>query len=94
MISELTATKRALVAQFPELEYHFEPERAPTEFMRHVQELSEEAEKAAANGLQATAIAKLQEALSLEPPSLVYEFLEKRRDELLKNAQPIAAGDA
>ena len=85
-ISEVIEALHTLFAQHPHLEYHFDPDREPTEFMRRVQQLAEDAEKALASGSKSTAIDKLQEALSLEPPSLAYEVLEKRRDEILKIA--------
>jgi len=68
------------------LEYHFDPDRAPTAFMREVQRLERESQEALANGNRLLATQKLNEALCLEPPPLTYEVLERRRNELSRSA--------
>jgi hypothetical protein len=54
--------------------------------MRKVRSLAHEAEDALSRGSRQTAMAKLDEALALEPPALDYEILERRRDEVLRRA--------
>lgn len=86
VIVELSAAQRSLFAEHPELEWHFEAGRPPTKFMQQIHSLADEAESALEAGSRVAAVAKLQEALSLEPHPLPYESLEKRRDELLADA--------
>lgn len=86
VIVELSAAQQSLFAEHPELEWHLETDRAPTTFMRRIQSLAEDAQRSLETGSKVAAVAKLQEALLLEPPPLQYEILEKRRNELLANA--------
>ena len=86
VLAEIDAVQRALVRDNPELEYHFESDRAPSAFMREVQRFGREAEQAMAHGDHSLAIQKLNQALALEPPPLAYEILEKRRNEIARSA--------
>jgi len=86
VLAEIDAIQRDLIGKSPELEYHYEADRAPTAYMRQLQQLDREAQEALANGNRALAMHKLNEALALEPPPLPYEILEKRRNEIARSA--------
>jgi hypothetical protein len=81
-LAEINDAQLALFQSNPELEYHFDPARAPTAFMREVQGLEREAEAAFAQGNGPLARQKFDEALGLEPPPLAYEAIEKRLRQL------------
>ncbi|MGE5491703.1 MAG: hypothetical protein ACM31P_10515 [Actinomycetota bacterium] len=85
-IAQLSAARQTLIDEHPELDYHFDHERAPTAFMCQIHALERDAENALLGGSREAAISILDEALNLEPPALDYEILEKRRNELLRNA--------
>jgi hypothetical protein len=82
VLAEIADAQHSLFRTHPELEYHFDPDRAPTAFMRTVQRLERESEEALAAGNRALAAQKINEALGLEPPPLAYEVLERRRNEM------------
>jgi len=85
-LAEIADAQQSLFRAHPELEYHFDPDRAPTAFMRVVQRLERESEEALAAGNHVLAARKLNDALALEPPPLAYEVLERRRNELSRSA--------
>ncbi len=81
LVEALTAisdAQKSLFASNPELEFHFDPGREPTAFMREIERLGREADSALAKGDRQLAQRKLTEALALEPPPLAYEVIEKR----------------
>ena len=86
VLAEITAVQKSLVQRHPDLEYHFDPQRPPSAFMREVQRLGLEAQTAIAKGDRNLAILRINEALALEPPPLAYEILEKRRNEISGSA--------
>ena len=86
VLAEITSVQQSLIRTNPELEYHSDPGRPATAFMREIQKLDREAQVALAMGDVALATRKLSEALDREPPPLVYEILEKRRDEISRSA--------
>ena len=86
VLAEITDAQHSLFRTNPELEYHFDPDRAPTTFMREVQRLEREAQDAIERGNRHLATQKLNDALALEPPPLAYEVLERRRNELSRGA--------
>ncbi len=86
VLAEIKTVQQSLVRGNPELEYHFDAQRPATRFMRQVQQLHADAEAAFASGDRDLALRKLDEALTLEPPPLAYEVLEKRRNEISRSA--------
>jgi hypothetical protein len=86
VLAEIADAQQSLYRSNPDLEYHFDPHRAPTSFMGEVQRLDRESQQALAAGNKLLAAQKLNDALALEPPPLAYEVLEKRRNELSRSA--------
>lgn len=60
------------------LEYHHDPQRPPTEFMRKIASAVEASESALRDGKKDTAKEWLEQALAMEPSPLAYESIAKR----------------
>jgi hypothetical protein len=69
----------------PELEYHHDPNRAPSRIMKEVAALVEAAERHLAEGNAAAAERTFQRACEMEPSPLAYETIEKRLNALRKS---------
>ena len=69
---------RFIVAEDPNLEYHFDPDRAPSETMKAIANLVKEADTCTNDGKPTEAVKLLQQARDMEPPPLVYEIIEKK----------------
>lgn len=87
-LAHIDKLQRMIVAQDPDLEYHFDPDKEPTPTMKSIADLVEAADRHIAEGRQAEAVEILQRACDLEPPPLVYEMIEKRLKGLNAEASP------
>ena len=86
-----------IVAADPDLDYYDDTvsddtasndqARAATPYMQQLLALQEVGAAACAQGDRLFAAALLTEALTLDPPPIVYERIEKRRDEILASAR-------
>lgn len=85
VLAEIADAQQVLFRTNPELEYHFDPNRPPTAFMREIQRLERESQEALAAGNPLLAAQRLTDALALEPPPLPYEVLERRRNEVSRS---------
>lgn len=77
-MESLMRFQQCITKQAPGLEYHHDPGRAPTDFMRSVAETVVRADSALAAGKVDVAAGLLKEALEMEPPPLAYETISKK----------------
>ena len=77
-LAHVDALQRSIYTADPSLEYHYDPNRPPTESMNKVADLVDAAEAQVAKGDVRGALETLHHALQLEPPPLAYETIEKR----------------
>jgi hypothetical protein len=74
----LREVQHLLWARAPEFAWHWEAgEKPDTPFMKRIRTLLAEASAFEKEGALPRAIARLEEALTLEPPSVQYEAIEK-----------------
>lgn len=86
-LTRIDGVQRILIAEEPNLEYHFDSERKATPAMIRVAELIDSADKCLESGRFDEAAEILQRACDLEPPVLVYETLAKRLEEVRDKAR-------
>jgi hypothetical protein len=84
-VTHLTALQRLIVREDPSLEYHYDPKREPTIFMKKIGSLVDEAEALLRAGKTDDAACVLRRARDLEPPPLTYEMLSKKLESLGKH---------
>lgn len=77
-LAHLDALQRLVVAAAPTLEYHYDPNRAPSPTMKAIADLVETAEAHVRQGNMPAAEDALRRAQEMEPPPLAYEMIEKR----------------
>lgn len=77
-MESLMRFQRCITKQDPSLEYHHDPQRAPTEFMRSIAGTVARADSALAVGDVSAAAGLLKDALDMEPPPLAYEIISKK----------------
>ena len=94
MMSELGAVleqirhlRKPLIAACPDADYHHDKSIPPTPYMQRLFDLHTESEMALDDGNALLAVAILNEALGLDPPPIVYEMIERKRDEILAGAR-------
>jgi len=76
-IAKVTEIQAKIFRIEPELEYHYDPNRKPTAYMRELANLAESAKAAERKGDLETARRHLVTAMALEPPALTYEALSR-----------------
>ncbi len=81
-VANVMKFQELLYRRFPEFEFHYDPDRPPTKFMRDVAEGTKLAETLAARGEADKAISQYESVRSLEPPPLTYDLLTKRIKQL------------
>ena len=74
----IMGVQKRVIREDPNLEYHHDPKRAPTDFMRKVESAMQSADAALQAGDEASARKWFARALSMEPPPLAYEVIAKR----------------
>ncbi len=94
MMSELGAVleqikhlRAPLIAANPDADYHHDKSIPPTPYMQRLFDLHAESETALDDGNALLAATFLNEALGLDPPPIVYEMIERKRDEILAGAR-------
>jgi hypothetical protein len=81
-IDEVENVRETVCAQEPDLDYHYDNNRAPTKFMLEIAAFVQESHALEQAGKVDMAIKKLEDARALEPPALTHEMLTKRIEQL------------
>ena len=73
----LAEVREILIKNAPQVEYHYDESRKPTEFMEDINSMVRQSKNLELDDDISAAISVLESALLLEPPPLPYENIER-----------------
>jgi hypothetical protein len=82
----LMQVQQRVFRQDSSLEYHHDPQRSPTEFMKKISSAVEASESALRDGKKEAAKEWLERALAMEPSPLAYEAISKKLEKIKRES--------